>query len=581
MDIVIALVRIVFIFLFLVFFTIKAKAYRLEVIVLDNNFKAKELPDYKSVVKDSVEAKRISFQLITALHQQSYIAAQVDTFIFVKDTLKAFIFVGEKHSWVSLRKGNVDGYLLDRSGFRERMYRNKPFRFKEYNKLEQTFIRISENNGFPFASIQLDSLSFLNGGLSASLNYKKGPFFTFDSIAIIGKTKTKKRFLVRHIRIYPGQPYSQQRIEEAERLIRELPYLTQMRAPEIVFSKNKAILNLFLADKKVNQIDGIIGFLPGEGKSKKLLVTGELNIGLRNLFGTGKSLNLEWKKIKQASQLLNANYIHPKLLGSSTDVKVDFNLFKQDSTFLTIIRNLTFIQRTGTYSKVSFFGGLKTSRPLNGVYDTSAIKFANYNHYTYGLGYERNQLDNIFYPRKGWLFSVLGYLGNKTIQPDPSFNPLYYEGTKLKSVQFNAESFIERYSKLGKGGVVLTRLAVGSIFNDKSNIYFNDLYRIGGLKTLRGFNQNNFYASSYAVATLEYRFFTDETSYLMLFYDQGYLKNELSLVAKDDYPKGFGAGVSFTTAAGVFNFVYSLGSSRDQKLNLNLSKIHFGIISRF
>jgi translocation and assembly module TamA len=31
----------------------------------------------------------------------------------------------------------------------------------------------------------------------------------------------------------------------------------------------------------------------------------------------------------------------------------------------------------------------------------------------------------------------------------------------------------------------------------------------------------------------------------------------------------------------VFNFVYSLGQSRDQKLSLNLSKVHFGIISRF
>ncbi len=573
--------RIVFIFLLLVFCKVNGHAYHLEVIVLDQNFKSKNLPDFKKNVKDSMEAIKVLKLLLTDLHQESYIAAQVDTIFFTKDTLKAYVFVGDKFSWVSLRKGNLDGYILDRTGFRERMYRDKPFRYKEYNKLEQTFIKLSENNGFPFASIQLDSLEVLDNGLHAALNYKKGPFFTFDSINIIGKTKTKKRYLMRHIRIYPGQPYSQQRIEDAERLIRELPFLAQIRPPEIIFSRNKALLNIFLVDKKINQIDGIIGFLPGEGSNKKLLVTGELTIGLRNLFGTGKSLNLEWKKIKQASQLLNIGYIHPKLLGSSMDVKVDFNLYKQDSTFLTIIRNLTFTQRTGKYSKVSVFGGLKTSRALNGVNDTSSIKFANYNHYTYGLGYERNTLDNIFYPRKGWLFSILGYLGNKTIQPNPEFNPTYFAGVKLKSVQFNLEGSIEKYSKLGKGSVFLTRLSSGSIFNDKSNIFFNDLYRIGGLKTLRGFNQNNFYASTYAIATLEYRFFTDETSYLLLFYDQGYLINELSVVGKQDFPSGFGAGVSFTTQAGVFNFVYSLGNSRDQKLNLNLSKIHFGITSRF
>jgi translocation and assembly module TamA len=80
---------------------------------------------------------------------------------------------------------------------------------------------------------------------------------------------------------------------------------------------------------------------------------------------------------------------------------------------------------------------------------------------------------------------------------------------------------------------------------------------------------------------MEYRFFTDETSYLLLFYDQGYIYNQLDLLHPKDYPFGFGAGISFLTPAGVFNFVYSLGSSSTQKLSFNLSKIHFGLASRF
>ena len=540
-----------------------------------------KLPDYKKNPKDSAEAVHILKTIITTLHEASYIAAQADTMLFVKDTAKAYIRVGSQFKWVRLSRGNIDGYLLDRSGFRERFYRDKPFRYREYNKMEESFIKISENSGFPFASIRLDSIQYTEQGLSAALNYQKGPFFTFDSLNIIGKSKTKKRFLMRHLRIYKGQPYSQQRVDESERMLRELPFLSQTRPPEVVFSQGKATVNLFLADKKINQIDGIVGFLPGEGTDKKLLVTGELNLGLRNLFGTGKSLNAEWKKIKQASQTLDLYYIHPKILGSSMDVRGDFNLFKQDSTFLTVVRKITFIQRTGTYSKINVSAGLKTSRPLTGVTDTSTAKFANFNHYTYGLGYDRNTLDNIFYPRRGWVLSLLGYVGNKTIRPDPEFDPAYYAGTRLKSVQVNLEGMLEKFTRLGKGSVLMARLTGGRIFNNKSNIFFNDLYRIGGLKTLRGFNENNFFASTYSVATLEYRFFTDETSYLLLFYDQGYLVNELSTVSRFDYPLGFGAGVSFTTPAGVFNFIYSLGNSKDQKISINLSKIHFGITSRF
>ncbi len=558
------------------------EAYYLKTILVDKDQKSSfRLPDYEKNPRDSAGAVRALRSLVEALHERSYIAARVDTVIFGKDTAQAYLWIGDTFNWVRLSKGNVEDYFLDRTGFRERFYRDKPFRYKEYNKLEQSFIKVSENNGFPFASITLDSIQLTEQGLSAALNYQKGPYFTFDSLMIIGKTKTKNRYLTRHLRIYKGQPYSQQRVDEAERLLRELPFLSTVRAPEVIFSKNEATLNLFLTEKKINQIDGIIGFLPGEGTDKKLLVNGELNLGLRNLFGTGKTLNAEWRKIKQASQTLDLYYIHPKLFGSGMDIRGDFDLFKQDSTFLSILRKITFIQRTGTYSKINVIAGLKTSRPLNGVQDTASFKFADFNHYTYGLGYERNTLDNIFYPRRGWVFATEGYVGNKTIRPNPEFDPAYYEGARLNSVQFNLEGKLERYTKLGKASVLVSRLLGGRIFNDKNNLFFNDLYRVGGLRTLRGFNENNFFASSYGVATLEYRFFTDETSYLLLFYDQGYLVNDLNPAGKYDYPLGFGAGVSFTTPAGVFNFIYSLGNSNDQKISINLSKIHFGITSRF
>ncbi len=458
--------RIVLYLLFSIFLTNRLQAFYLQPIIIDRDFNAKELPHYKKNVKDSAEAILELNKLITELHQLSYLTANADSIFYSKDTITAYLLIGAKIQWVKLTKGNVDGYMLDRTGYKEKLYRNKPFRFSEYHKLEESFIKLSENNGYPFARIQLDSISVTDKGVTASLNYQKGPLFTYDSILIIGQTKTKKRFLMRHIRIDVGGVYSQQRINDAYRLMKELPFLIQKRAPELIFSKNKAILTLFLEDKKINQIDGIIGFLPGENSNKKLLITGELNLGLRNLLGTGKSLNLEWKKIKQASQQLDMFYLHPKMLGSGVDVKINFNLFKRDSTFLTINRKVTFIQRAGRFGSVNISAGLKTSKPLDGITDSSAIKFADFDFITYGLGYDLNNLDNIFYPRKGWLFSTIGYIGNKTINPNPEFNPLYYEGAELKSIQFNLEGILEKYTSLGKNSVLLSKLTAGKLFND-------------------------------------------------------------------------------------------------------------------
>ena len=110
----------------------------------------------------------------------------------------------------------------------------------------------------------------------------------------------------------------------------------------------------------------------------------------------------------------------------------------------------------------------------------------------------------------------------------------------------------------------------------------NDLYRIGGLNSLRGFNEKFFYASTYGIGTLEYRFFMEENSYLLIFYDQGYVRYVLhDGVSQEDFPLGFGAGLTFSTKAGIFKFIYSLGKSKEQQIGLNYSKIHFGLSSGF
>jgi outer membrane protein assembly factor BamA len=380
-----------------------------------------------------------------------------------------------------------------------------------------------------------------------------------------------------------GQPFSQEKISNMDRLIRELPFISKSREPLIIFNRNKAKVTVFIEDKKTNQLDGIIGFLPNSATNNKLLVTGEMNMNLKNLFGTGKNIQVEWRKFKQQSQALDLAYLQPKLLGSNMDLNLDMNLLKQDSTFINVNRKLTLVQNLSGRGKLSFFTGLKTSRQLlssNIIDPVQLPAFGNFDYYTYGLGYNWNNLNDIFYPHQGWTFSLQGIVGNKKIITSNTINEYIYKDLRIHSIQFSFNSSIEKYFKFSRNGVLLTRLKAGSLFNN-NNIFLNDLYRIGGLKTLRGFNENNFFASRYGVATLEYRLYTDETSYLLLFYDQGYIYNQLDIQHREDLPLGFGAGLSFLTRAGVFNFVYSLGASSSQKLNFNLSKIHFGLVSRF
>ena len=74
--------------------------------------------------------------------------------------------------------------------------------------------------------------------------------------------------------------------------------------------------------------------------------------------------------------------------------------------------------------------------------------------------------------------------------------------------------------------MLLLRLRGEGLLNPR--LFINDLFRLGGLNSLRGFNENQFYTSAYAVATAEFRQFIGADSYVFLFADQAYLRHDLA-----------------------------------------------------
>ena len=113
------------------------------------------------------------------------------------------------------------------------------------------------------------------------------------------------------------------------------------------------------------------------------------------------------------------------------------------------------------------------------------------------------------------------------------------------------------------------------------DLYRNEIYRIGGLRTMRGSDEASIFASAYAVGTVEYRFVYEENANFFLFVDQGWWEDDAQAVLVGDTPLGFGAGTTFETKAGLFSLTYALGSQFDAPVSLRGGKVHFGFISLF
>ncbi len=88
-------------------------------------------------------------------------------------------------------------------------------------------------------------------------------------------------------------------------------------------------INLYLKQKKSNQINVLIGFLPNNNQlsSKKTLITGEGNLNLKNALGSGETIGLNFQALQVESKRLNLLYQHPFLFKSPVGLDFSFDMF--------------------------------------------------------------------------------------------------------------------------------------------------------------------------------------------------------------------------------------------------------------
>ncbi|WP_240676066.1 BamA/TamA family outer membrane protein [Botryobacter ruber] len=559
-----------------------AKQVALKVHVAADDKAALQQVSYTALLPDSAKAVQEARSLVYRLQQEAYLLASADSMYLRQDTLHVKLYIGGRYEWAALRNGNLSEGILVESGFREKFYRDVPFKPAEYVKLQQRILDYAERNGYPFATVWLDSVEIKNNRIEAALMVEKAFVVTYDTLQVMGGSKTNPKFLMRYLQLYPGQPYNQDQVNMTQRMLTALPYIKVTRPPQVRFAKDKARVYYFLEDRQANQLDGVVGFLPDPTSSKnKLLITGEANLNIRNIKGSGKQLGLQWRRVNRGSVILNGEYLHPNLFGTPIEVGGRFNLLKQDSSFITVQPRLQFAYYTLKYGKFSVFTEWRNSRILSTANPQSlrTLDLADAQTTVYGLNYLWNNLDDFYFPKRGRLVELQFSAGNKKVLRNPSLEQSFYDTIQQRSAQLSLGVRLENFFRMGKSSALLARLKGEALLNDQ--IFLNEMYRVGGLNSLRGFDDYFFYASSFAVATLEYRLFTAEDSYVLLFYDQGYYRSDLQASFAQAYPFGLGGGISFSTGAGIFQLIYAVGKSEQQPLSLKHSKIHFGITSKF
>ncbi len=537
-------------------------------------------------------------KLAPDLRAKGYVTASLDSVHYDSLFATAVIFIGDMYKWANVDTKHVDADLLDAVGWRERQFTDKPMDFEQVKTWQEKILVYLENNGYPFATVYLDSLQNEDEKISALLKVEKGHQYKIDSIKINGDVKISNTFLQKYLDLPDGSLYDREKLKRISKKLLELPYVQEEKPSDLSLLSMGSILNLYLKPKRSSQVNVLVGFLPNNDQlsSKKLLVTGEANINLRNALGMGEAIGLNWQQLQVKSPRLNVMYQHPYLFNTSVGLDFSFDMFRKDSAFLNVNLQLGAQYMLSTTQSGKLF--IQKFQTILNAVNVAAIlqnhqlpEDADVNSVNVGIDYDFNNTDYRLNPKKGSELHIVGTVGTKTIKKnnqilalkdpdDPSFDfASLYDTMKLKSYQFRIKATAAKYFPIGRQSAVKTAFN-GGIFQSE-NIFRNELFQIGGYKLLRGFDEESQYLSRYAIGTVEYHYLIGLNSYFYALLDGGWGQDNSQKRNIDYTYIGAGLGLAFETKAGIFNLAWAIGKRSDTQLNLRQSKIHFGFVNYF
>lgn len=414
-----------------------------------------------------------------------------------------------------------------------------------------------EEKGYPFTSVSLKNIRLKRDTIIASLNVDIRTKRKIDKIVLTGY----EDFPLHLLSLKTADPYSRKSLSEISGRIGQLPFVSETKPPETLFTPDSTIVYLYLKKEAANSFDGLIGFDRNAGNDK-LQLNGYADLMLNNLFNAGERFALKWNNNGQNRQDLETHLYLPHLFKSKFSACLKLNILKQDSTFATTDLNISipyqidYKNNVGISYKYVNSVGLSDAEALTDIGD--------YNSSFVGPNYAFSNLKPTPFLSNGFNLSaeiLYGYRKSELLE-----GPQWLLGGRL---QYSLPVFKKSYLFLANQ---TSWLLSGSYLD-------NELLRLGGINNLRGFSYNSILASFYSTLTVEYRLLTNNNDYLFSITDIAATQNK-KMGTNTDY-FGVGLGYSFRTAVGNVNISYAVGNAFGDPFSFGQGQLQVKIVNTF
>lgn len=417
-----------------------------------------------------------------------------------------------------------------------------------------------ERNGYSMAKTKLLTLRKSEDILYCTLKIDSGQKRFLNDIVFNGYEKFPKNHKKNLIRLFRNKTFNQENLENLYSNINKFRFINQTKYPEILFKKDSTIAYAYLEKSKSNTFDGIIGFSNNE--QKKIVFNGYLDLVLNNILNSGERVSIFWKSDGEEQRTFSAKFELPYLFNSPIGLKTELQIFKQDSTF----------QNTKTSLDLGYFFNYSTrlylgyeSKESSDIQNTNSSSISDFENTFYTSTFEYIDLnrDDFLFPEKTNLKIKIG-----TGERNSKFQ---------KNKQFFASVNSSYNLTLNKRNSINLKL---ESFYLKSDAYIiNELYRFGGINSIRGFKENSLQANFLSSIQSEYRYHLASNFYIHSIIDYAFYEDNSLDSNNTLYGLGFGFGV--ITKNGLINIIYANGSTQEQNIKLSNSIIHLSLKTNF
>lgn len=429
--------------------------------------------------------------------------------------------------------------------------------------LNQTLQKL-EQKGFSLAKLKLNNIQKQKHILYAELQFESDQQRQLNEIVVKYSDNNKKNnFPEGHLtqinRKYHNTTFNRDIVRKIHDDFEKFRFVSQVKYPEILFTKDTTKVYVYLEKRKSNTFDGFIGFSNNE--NNKLTFNGYLDLTLENTLHIGEQFSLYWKSDGNNQKTFKASIEIPYLFKSPIGLKAQINIFKQDSTY----------QNTKTAIDLGYFIDYNTriylgyqSTESSDIQNTNNAMISDYknSYITSNLEYSKFDYINPIFLKKTSLSFTMG-IGKRATNSLPET-----AGTN-KQFYVNINAMHNFY--LNKKNCI--NITSQNYYLQSDTYIINELFRFGGINSIRGFAENSLQANFMTSILTEYRYIVSPSLYLHSILDYSSFRDQ----SKKDYKGdllGLGIGFGLQTKNGLLKLAIANGSTKNQEIKFYNTIIH-------